>query len=788
MFLRQGSEGSVVLSGHTARRRGSRAARFTGVIAGWLGITALATFTSQSIAAVVTWEHPTERESGAELAVDELQFTRFYCDGEFVASVNAPDNTFNLGEVLEPGDYTCTARAVDTEDRESADSNAVTFTVEPETEPVPPQPPTDLHVVASVVASDPDPPDTGMTIEERFVWDGATGAGTGLSWEDAYTSLEDWQSAEAKDLVSSGVEVHRVNYRRDTPRSSHFSFSGWTTDADHYIHLRVPVEYRHTGRLSTGTRWEAGSTGFTFPPGFPSYTIVEGLSVRQSGNREALALGTGVRFSSVLVANDGSGAAIRTTSSEAPGAIINTIGLANSDFAFRFSGGDTVVINSVGWTFGDRRAFDRQFGTPVLVSCWGHSEDADAFEQFNMTTINSYSSDGNHVSGQVTIAQAAFAETGASLDDLHLILTEESDLIDLGQDNSSNAAWFGDSVDIFGTARPQGAEWDVGAHEYISTVETTVDAQASLGVSAGVASLGSAEAQSSASLDLSAGVSAARQALISASATMAVEAGASTVGAGEASASASLPADVGFSGDADESVVVSATLAAQLSLSGQAQAEARAAATLLAIQTLAAQGAAEAQAAGNLDAAAALSALADEDVVEEAAASLGISAAITGAGAAESQAAASLIAQGALTVTAQAEAQATVTLATQAGVFAVTGSIEDAAGTVAALVGLSSAGQAEALAHASAEAALSLTGPATALASATGQLEFTAQLAGQASSIAQAAAAIGAVMQLSGFEGELIISLPDGRVLTVSREDRTLVVSAENQTFRITRT
>jgi len=92
------------------------------------------------------WIPPTERVDGAPLADSEIAAYRILCNGSQVVEVpntggtnswQSPDGAFP------PGDYSCTARTVDTAGLVSEDSAPVVFTVDPAA----PNPPSGLSVV-----------------------------------------------------------------------------------------------------------------------------------------------------------------------------------------------------------------------------------------------------------------------------------------------------------------------------------------------------------------------------------------------------------------------------------------------------------------------------------------------------------------------------------------------------------------------------------------------------------------------------------------------------------------
>ena len=304
------------------------------------------------------------------------------------------------------------------------------------------------------------------------------GLGDGSSWANAYATLDAWQNAEATDLVTA-EDGHTVYYRAasDNPRTSNFAFSGWTTDADYHITLIVPEANRHDGSRGTGTHIYGASVGWGWIfSGIPAYTVIDGLHIYQaSGNREAFTAGDdGIILVNSLIVNDGTGgdsAGIRGPSGSLT--IQNTIILSNSGRGINNTGAVITVLNSTVYTYGNGLAISGATATDSTscVSVYAASTvtDGNGFGQFHVGVTNSYSPDATYHGTAMSLADAAFNSTTEGEE--HLILTADSDLINAGQDNSENASWYGSAVDFVGTTRPQGTEWDIGAHEYVDDTD-----------------------------------------------------------------------------------------------------------------------------------------------------------------------------------------------------------------------------------------------------------------------------------------------------------------------------
>lgn len=77
----------------------------------------------------VSWQHPDTRIDGTPLPLDEIAETRWYCDGELVATFPAPADTGQLE--LGIGSHDCYATTVDTLGQESDPSVTITRVVNP---------------------------------------------------------------------------------------------------------------------------------------------------------------------------------------------------------------------------------------------------------------------------------------------------------------------------------------------------------------------------------------------------------------------------------------------------------------------------------------------------------------------------------------------------------------------------------------------------------------------------------------------------------------------------------
>ncbi|PKP85823.1 MAG: hypothetical protein CVT80_00310 [Alphaproteobacteria bacterium HGW-Alphaproteobacteria-2] len=306
------------------------------------------------------------------------------------------------------------------------------------------------------------------TIANRFVdTDVVGGAANGTSWADAFPSLDAWLAAETqRDLVALDRKL-TVNYRSTpaTARQGILNFgAGWVTDATRSVEIFVPPENRHAMSRGTGTYLRMINNGFGFPfTNQPAAITFNGLAVWITGtDRTAFELNNATRRAvncAAFLQTGNSGAHGFLINND--GAAVNCIGVVDGPArAFARAAGTATVINCVG-----RTTINPAFSAAGMnaISCYGFSDGGVGFDAFGVK-INCFSPDGTNGAAAMSLANAAFVSTVLGSEDLRL--TPGSQMINLGQDNSANPFWIGPAEDAFGTPRPQGPAWDVGAHEW----------------------------------------------------------------------------------------------------------------------------------------------------------------------------------------------------------------------------------------------------------------------------------------------------------------------------------
>jgi hypothetical protein len=294
-----------------------------------------------------------------------------------------------------------------------------------------------------------------------------------------YTSLAAWEAGEQADLV--GLDQIRVAecYPGTDAAWGGVEVSGWNTDANRYpviraapgAEARFPWDATAQYTLWTPETWGTFALDLAAP-----FARVERIAV--DTERLGLYFATGGRASGVVVRSSDNGAE-----------------------GFRVWADGVTVRNCVAWYFnpsdplnpaalGNWRAFTGQYGTgQAFANCLafaqhpgkgtGYTVDGGATVRncVAANTLVGFALDDAPAGASCNVAPDGTApgvgSFSASLADLAFAsplagdfrLTAASALRDAGADLSAT----GFAVDALGTARPQGAGWDVGPVEYVPT-------------------------------------------------------------------------------------------------------------------------------------------------------------------------------------------------------------------------------------------------------------------------------------------------------------------------------
>ena len=289
-----------------------------------------------------------------------------------------------------------------------------------------------------------------------------------------YTSLSAWEAT----LPATLTEVETAECY-NFALSDNVAIAGSTTSAANYIRIYAPLTERHDGRARAvsgiGFRISDSTGAGTVRHGSNSHVRCEGIEIEQTGGSNALqissavSVGSDIRVEKCIIHDvlTGSGYTISAAAS-------------NLNLTFR---------NNI--VFGSQRSWDTRGSTSVLVeNCtfWRHAAEIGLVSDTEATITNTYSghaggaSDdfwsggspaGNNNISSDTSATARFASSVNSVSGSAVFTSVTSSSEDFRLLAGTNAlvdvgATLGTVTDdIIGTARPQGASFDVGAFEHV---------------------------------------------------------------------------------------------------------------------------------------------------------------------------------------------------------------------------------------------------------------------------------------------------------------------------------
>lgn len=318
-----------------------------------------------------------------------------------------------------------------------------------------------------------------MATEVEKIVDPDNGPGTN------YTSLNAFESGEERDLTSDDeIAIATCRCTGGTADTAdRIIFAGWTADATRYIKIQVDSSYKHNAKYETGNIYrievttsanggviEANTDYMEIYDILMKATDTGGLNgaievnndyvtvancVLSGENHSGASSNYGIYsggsvngpkiYNNIVYKfnqNDGRGIFFNTSNPKA--AVYNNTVYSCSD-GFRTGFADTIAKNNV---------------AQVCSNCYnGIFNDS---SEYNCSDDDSQPGD-NGQNGSVTFVD----ESG---NDFRL---DSSDTVakENGTDLSADAA-LSFSIDIVGTSRPQGTEWDMGAFEYASVTPT----------------------------------------------------------------------------------------------------------------------------------------------------------------------------------------------------------------------------------------------------------------------------------------------------------------------------
>jgi len=299
----------------------------------------------------------------------------------------------------------------------------------------------------------------------RYVDPGASGAGNGTSWGDAYTSLEAWNLAEAEDITAGGSdEIHTVNCKTtggaDTTR---VIMNGWTTDDTHTITIQVATADRHDGTRGTGYRLVMDDDWEDAFECIEDYVTIDGIAVSNT-NANAVhgiySTGDNCTIKNCL-AYDNDDDGINCGSATTNVLVENCICYGNGDDGIEAKTATikycTLINNGGSGTEVDSP------GTLTVINCYSGGNDANDYGDgggtTNTTTCHDSDGTGDTTTALATDSGTYFTNVTASSEDP--TITSASSGLN-GTATSGHTA-----TDFEGDTRDESTP-DIGADEYIA--------------------------------------------------------------------------------------------------------------------------------------------------------------------------------------------------------------------------------------------------------------------------------------------------------------------------------
>lgn len=274
-----------------------------------------------------------------------------------------------------------------------------------------------------------------------------------------YGSLSAWEAGQQGNIVvSDTIQTANLYAMQDT---TFCDIDGWTTDATRYVNV-VAID-RHVGIRSTSAyRLEVAGHGTALWIN-TAFTRVHGLQAKNTGGRAIETAAASIRISDTLT-YDCSTHGFLLAGASGSVDLNNCIAMHNTGDGFSRSNGIHVPFNCVSVNNGGLG-----FNGAGLdgVNCYSGGNTGADYSGGSYTTC--YSEDGTASTSTAawsTSSGGFFANVTAGTEDV--TIGSSSTLKDVGTAGNSHWVHPNGNVDVIGTARPQGAAWDVGAFEYVA--------------------------------------------------------------------------------------------------------------------------------------------------------------------------------------------------------------------------------------------------------------------------------------------------------------------------------
>jgi len=319
----------------------------------------------------------------------------------------------------------------------------------------------------------------------RYVDPDAVGAGTGLDWTNAYTSLFACEAAQQQDLTDVGGDTMTIYCRSSsgTDDTTSVDFLGWTTNATCYIEI-IQADFPTNG-VFDGSKYVLSVSNEASIDIRENYVRLGPFQVQatETGTGTVAGVyvsnidagGSDIRIFKTIVkgicSGTGAGYGFCCIDADATMNVWNCIAydfISGADTGFRgFECSASTAMNVYNCTsFGNYYGFARSNNVMNIYNCASFNN-ADDFAGAITVIQNCASDDGDGVNPEDFTAEAAdwnavftdYANADVSLKNY----TTNPCCVGEGADNPGAGLY---SDDIIGTARS--SVWDIGAFEYVA--------------------------------------------------------------------------------------------------------------------------------------------------------------------------------------------------------------------------------------------------------------------------------------------------------------------------------
>jgi hypothetical protein len=292
---------------------------------------------------------------------------------------------------------------------------------------------------------------TQVTVHEDAT---STHTNAAYSIKRAYNTIQTWETARQGNLVSEKRREIGVAYP-DGDFTSYFTVDGSLGDDTYYMHLTIADGFEHNGTPGTGVHLSTSAASFRVRD---HYFRFDGFEISGEGGYVTTA-STNALFENLLI-HDFDTYGIKLNSGEA--VIRNCIiydgqgnGIETNNAGDVATVENTTVYNVTGGGI-SHGSGTLNATNCIAMACSGGDFVGSVTQSYNLSSDGTASGTGALTNKD---PDDQFISTSAGSENLHL--TFGADAVDAGTAASQ-------AQDVDGDARPDGADWDIGADEFIS--------------------------------------------------------------------------------------------------------------------------------------------------------------------------------------------------------------------------------------------------------------------------------------------------------------------------------